>query len=1183
MVIFFEWHQTAMDQKNSSGLPMTGEDTGLGALASPLVGYLGKVQERAALLEHCPWCTSKGLTYALRSYRINLQESITLCTNPQCLFPLVSRSLEDVLASLDPVEPTIGKKRKHALALEKEDLIRPVHKRLRSSELYSLGPQSSTDTSISQAEHSAVNCVSNGQHEAPKTEDGKVNGCRDSPVAETTGRESQQVEDDVLDKEVVNDAHADGSSAPACSTPAGPLQSSLGALLTADEDGSVLSPHSGAPVTSEAEDDLRQVNSPPEVPNRCCSLDSSQSFFKNQDIYSTIVNTPSPQHHEQTARTEHKSLTADITACKDVRGIKSQTENLSSTSIMESEELVSVPNQLFWRNSDNLCWLDSLLVALVNCKSLKRCHPKDETQRLSVWQLLRKYEDICAAIQVHQRTGKDGVVRVPNHVLQKANADLHSLRMSIFKLLQSKLHCKLGRMETPVFAMPLLLKMDSWAEPLFQSTFHWEFKCSGCKTTTKERVTKTLPSFTNILPDWSPLDAVHLAPCNVCCKQNQKRTMTLESVPPVFELHFVEGLPHNDVTVYTFTFKRKRYSVTTVIQYNHQLKHFVTWIRNLDGSWLEYDDLKHPDCKTHQKLPVPAQEMHIVFWEAEEDKEPRACSPSSTFPESPPSKNEMNTSVDGKDLTADELLARTPDHSLLVSHDDTDIVSALSASEGNIDTTVTAGVDTSIGSTTLLSAFEGLSHDDIITLTLVELNPGSEMQPLNENQQTADVSVPSGNEILNSAPDSSSAVKVSEESCNRDVELPSTSSSSDSGDGSSSDPTFVPGGGRGRGRGRGVSRDKTASRQTGRKKAAAQISPLASSESSRAVGREPATADARENNIPPVETTQRASPVSSTDASPLSSVQKSPTMPNQKSSWSFLLSKHPLNQCHKSIGKLSPTHTPTSATRAKPIPPAHSTPIPVRRQQTPGGLFPKPQLRTEESEGLPLKAAEMYGGFGTKSWNATTPLSSPAPLNGKSKLIQPTTSHRQKSLMNTTAASATLLPAPGAKRLPEISSSKKHSSHSSKVPPGLSDTEALRYKLMRKLKAKKKKLAKLNEKLGHQGGAGLQPDSTALCSPNTVSSSTYDGSVCSDLLSDLLSPATTASNLSPDSTDFLELLANGQDGAEQLDCGVGAGGAVSQMNEPHTENFLDEYLSQAVAQRPTEMETEALSALELFI
>lgn len=42
------------------------------------------------------------------------------------------------------------------------------------------------------------------------------------------------------------------------------------------------------------------------------------------------------------------------------------------------------------------------------------------------------------------------------------------------------------------------------------------------------RVLKTLPTFTNVFPDWSPLNAVHSAPCNVCCQKNQRRTMVLE-------------------------------------------------------------------------------------------------------------------------------------------------------------------------------------------------------------------------------------------------------------------------------------------------------------------------------------------------------------------------------------------------------------------------------------------------------------------------------------------------------------------------------------------------------------------------------------------------------------------------------------------------------------------------------
>ncbi|XP_076606317.1 SUMO-specific isopeptidase USPL1 isoform X2 [Chaetodon auriga] len=1188
MPMLFEWHRTAMDHKSRSGLPMTGEDTGLGALASPLAGYLGKVQERAASLEYCPWCTSKGLTYALRSYRINLQESVTLCTNPQCLFPLVSRSLDDVLASLDPVEPTIGNKRKNVVALEKEELIKP-NKHLRSHGLDNLGPQSISDKHNSQEEHVAANVVGHGQRAAPKTDGGKVNGYhRDSPVTEKTRWDSSQDEAGGLEEESNSAACVDGLVPPTCSVSPGHLQRS------SDADGTepARSPHHVALGVSEVKDDFRQVKSPPEAPNRRCSLESSQPFSSGEIIRLTEIDTRSPRHNEQTARTGQKPLAADGTKSKDAQSIKSETGDLSSTAITESEELVPVPNRIFWRNSDNLCWLDSLLVALVNCKNLRRRQPKDEPQQSSIWRLMRSYEDICAAIKLHQQPGRDGVVMVPNHVLQKANADLQSLRMSAFKLLQPKLHCKLGQRETPVFALPLLLTMDSCAEPLFQSTFLWEFECSECKSASKERLVKTLPTLTNICPDWRPLHAVQSAPCNVCRKKNQRRTMVLERVPPVFVLHFVEGLPDSDVRMYTFTFEGKHYSVTTVIQYNQQLRHFVTWICNSDGSWLEYDDLKHPDCKTHKQLPVPAEEIHVVFWELEEHKEPAACSPSSTLAECHPSKKESIRSPGDKDVMVDALLAPSLDHSLLASHGDSDIVCALTASEDHsniMDTTVTAGVDTSIGSTTLLDAFEGLSHNDIITLTLVELKADSEMQPGNGNGQTQDVSLPGGTEMFDSTPDSSSTVIGSEMPHGPVVELPTTSNASEPEDGSPSELKFVPAarGGRGRGRGIGRSQTRQMSKKAASSKAAPHISPSASSEPSKVNSNTPARTDPTQDNTPPVETAQQTSPVSSTNTSPLSASQKSPTMlpaVHENSCWSFLISKHPLHQVQKPADKLAST----PATQVKPSPPIHSTPIPVKKQQVPGRLFPKPQLKTEDSQGLPPKAAEMYNAFGAKSSSISSPpLPPPALLNGKSKLCQSITSNQQTLLMNTTAVCGTSLPVPGPKGLLEMSSSKKRSSRSSKVPEGLSDTEALRYKLIKKLKAKKKKLAKLNEMLSHQGGAGLRPDSTYLDSPNTVTSSTYDGSICDDFFSDLLSPATTASNLSPDSTGFLEMLTNGQDGANQLDCGVSAADAAPQvntcMNEPNADNFLDNFLSQAVAQRPTEMETEALSALELFV
>lgn len=51
MVLLFEW--TAMDRMSSCGVPLSGEDSGLEAVASPLAGYLGKVSRAHVFLLQC--------------------------------------------------------------------------------------------------------------------------------------------------------------------------------------------------------------------------------------------------------------------------------------------------------------------------------------------------------------------------------------------------------------------------------------------------------------------------------------------------------------------------------------------------------------------------------------------------------------------------------------------------------------------------------------------------------------------------------------------------------------------------------------------------------------------------------------------------------------------------------------------------------------------------------------------------------------------------------------------------------------------------------------------------------------------------------------------------------------------------------------------------------------------------
>ncbi|XP_028323028.1 SUMO-specific isopeptidase USPL1 [Gouania willdenowi] len=1061
MIPLFQWDWTAMEPKSSSNcLTMPGEDTGLGALASPLAGYLGKVQERAVSLEHCPWCTSKGLTHALRSYRINLQDSITLCTNPQCLFPLVSRPLEDVLASL---EPTVSSKRKNDVLPEEEEeeLTKPLKKRLRSSKAASHGLTCVFDSPVSPAASQLNGYQSNDQ------------------ALETTGRSLPLVKDCVPEQ--------DSNSPPCVDRPA--------PCVGSEDVGQ-------SPEVVLINNEVNEEAVP--SPRSCCERSISESVSKQRETPPEAVDSSS---NPCPAKEIENSLDNEVekTQKEEASLPESRSEKLS---VVEAEDFVAVPEQLFWSNTANLCWLNSLLIALVTCKSLREREP----QQSAVGKLLKEYDDICSVIRTHQHTDTDGVIRVPNHMLQKANEDLESLRKHIFQLLKPKLKCRMGQKGSPVFAMPALLSMDSWAECHFQSAFTWEFKCSKCDYVKNERVTKTLPSVTNLVPDWRPLNAVHAAPCNKCRSRKQQRAMKLERLPSVFALHFVKGLPDDDVGVYTFDFNKQSYSVTTVIQYKQQLRHFVTWTRNVDGSWLEYDDLKHPVCKAHQKLAVPPCEMHIVFWEAGQINEPRVCSPSSTFTESL-SKSQTLPSL--TKTPAEELLTCSPDQSLLLAPHDSDIIHAFSEAGDVTDTTLTA--DASIGTTTLLDTFEGLTHSDIITLTLVECKPDKETQMLNHNDEQ---SAPSRNDAADSTPDSSSAAVESKNPPSHDVELSTVSISSDSEspDNSFSDSTFVPS----------AKRGTAARRKRAKSKALSEAAVMA------AIVESPAVKEDDTHREPTL--------VSTTGSSPL---------PDLNCRWSYLLSKH-------QPPKPAPIQTPSVIQVKSSTPPLFSTPKPVKNPYTPAVSYTK-KLKTEDSGILPLKAAETYEAF--RARNSSTP-----------KHVQPIVASEPTNVTVTSL-----------KGVSEMSSTRKAALQSAEPPLALTSTDALRYKLLKKLKAKKKKLAKLQMLLGDEGGVSLHPDSTDLCSPSTVSSSTYDGSACDDFLSDLLSPATTASHLSPDSTEYMEMIANTQGGANHLSSTQTLTHVNVGANEPSGENFLEEFLSQAAAQRPTDMETEALNALELFI
>ncbi|CAM4729585.1 unnamed protein product [Leuciscus chuanchicus] len=731
------------------------------------------------------------------------------------------------------------------------------------------------------------------------------------------------------------------------------------------------------------------------------------------------------QHPKELPATTHEDL--DLCDKKDicVSSTQSEVEEIFGMDVdMESSELVPVQPHIFWKNEDNLCWLDSLLVMLVNCKTIREtpCQNVKLIDKLTsefcsnsaVWNLCSTYDKTCAYLKAKEQQCEDKITRVPADVLDEAERQLSAYRQSLFKLLQPKLKCEIGQQETPVFALPLLLRSDKWAQDLFQHTVRWEFKCTFCSYTVSDSVEKTLTTLTQILNDWHPLKAIHRTQCSNCNRKNQRRKMVLERLSPVFALHFVEGLPRKDLSKYSFEFQDVHYNVSTVIQYKKHLQHFVTWMHDQsNGLWVELDDLKHPHCNIHKRFPFPASEFHIVFWEADSTKDEALEVCSLTAPSAV-------TNVDDKlsDKLSDSVA------------DDTCVISALTVG----DSTDVSTLDASIGSTTLLDTFEGLSHTDIVTLTLVDVNGVTEDLQISQSPAVVPVTLPS---------------------------LPVASSLS------SCQPSNPP-------------------KPFGLKELLSVADPVV---------------------------------VKSSEATKVHA--PSPLL-------SSLLQRHPS---------------------------FHSTPV---RLPPPA---PKPKLSLKcDNEALPAKPADMFGGFITKKL---------ANSIGANPAVPP--QHKPVTL-------------PGG-MCPPV---KKTPSFSADQQP-INTTEALRLKLMKKLKAKKKKLAKLNQILGSGGEAAPRPDSTALSSHYSVTSSTsaYDSPAYDQFFAELLSPVTTASNLSPDSTGLLEMLNNCQNGettngSAQQNSSVATVVPEATLNYSSSTNdsIFDEYIQPGMGQ--TAIESTDFNGLDIF-
>ncbi|XP_003913775.2 SUMO-specific isopeptidase USPL1 isoform X1 [Papio anubis] len=508
--------------KIGNGLPVIGPGTDIGKSSLHMVGYLGKNYDSAKVPsdEYCPACREKGKLKALKTYRISFQESIFLCEDLQCIYPLGSKSLNNLISpdSEECHTPHKPQKRKSLESSYKDSFLLANSKKTRNN-IVTDGEQ-----------------VLNSKHNGEVYDESSSN-LPDSSSQQNPVRTADSLErNEVLEADTVDMATTKDSAAVDVSGTGGPSPQNEG------------------------------CTSKPEMP-----LESKYTSF--------------PQ-----------------TLC------------------------------VQWKNAYALCWLDCILSALVHSEELKNTVTGLCSKEESIfWRLFTKYNQANTLLYTNQWSGvKDGdCKKLTSEIFAEIETCLNEVRDEIFISLQPQLRCTLGDMESPVFAFPLLLKLEPHIEKLFLYSFSWDFECSQCGHQYQNRHMKSLVTFTNVIPEWHPLNAAHFGPCNNCNSKSQIRKMVLETVSPIFMLHFVEGLPQNDLQHYTFHFEGCPYQITSVIQYRAN-NHFITWILDADGSWLECDDLKGPCSERHKKFEVPASEIHIVIWERKTsqvtDKE-AACLP----------------------------------------------------------------------------------------------------------------------------------------------------------------------------------------------------------------------------------------------------------------------------------------------------------------------------------------------------------------------------------------------------------------------------------------------------------------------------------------------------------------------------------------------------------------------------
>lgn len=138
------------------------------------------------------------------------------------------------------------------------------------------------------------------------------------------------------------------------------------------------------------------------LPDHTEMLNGEQFIFETNTV---SINDTENQNPEELPVGTDVDVDLDIDKKDDgVSSTQDEREEMDESDIEALVELVPLQPHLFWKNEDNLCWLDSLLVMLVNCRTIREALNRDVNVPDSVVRnFFWTYDKTCAYVKAKEQ------------------------------------------------------------------------------------------------------------------------------------------------------------------------------------------------------------------------------------------------------------------------------------------------------------------------------------------------------------------------------------------------------------------------------------------------------------------------------------------------------------------------------------------------------------------------------------------------------------------------------------------------------------------------------------------------------------------------------------------------------------------------------------------------------------